>query len=73
MKQRTRNLRIALAALLFSTAMGLGAFQVFASNGATDQNQASCDAWACRQECGSLGGELGPGGAGKPLQCYCCG
>lgn len=73
MKHRTRVVRIALAALLFSTAMGFGAATVFAGNGMRGDTQASCDAWACRAECGSLGGELGPGGPGEPLQCYCCG
>lgn len=34
---------------------------------------AACNAWACRTECAPFGGELGPGGPGKPLQCYCCG
>ncbi|MGH8084599.1 MAG: hypothetical protein ACREPV_04925 [Lysobacter sp.] len=73
MKHRTRTIRIALAALLFSTAMGFGAAQVFASNGMKGDTQVSCDSWACRKECGSFGGDLGPGGPGEPLQCYCCG
>lgn len=74
MKHRTRALRAALAALLFSTAMGFGAAQVFADDGVRgDAPQAACDAWACREECGEFGGELGPGGPGKPLMCYCCG
>ena len=73
MKHRTRTLRIALAALLFSTAMGFGAAQVFASNGMKSDTQASCDSWACRKECAPFGGNLGPGGPGEPLQCYCCG
>lgn len=72
MKTRNRNFRMALAATLFSVAMGFGAFQAFASGGAQSE-QASCNAWACRQECGALGGNLGPGGPGKPLRCYCCG
>lgn len=74
MKHRTRTLRIALAALLFSTAMGFGATQVFADDGMRkDAQQAACDAWQCREECAGFGGELGPGGPGQPLQCYCCG
>lgn len=74
MMNRTRALRIAVSTLVFSVAMGFGAFQVVANDGTNPRDtQASCNAWACRQECGSLGGNLGPGGPGKPLKCYCCG
>lgn len=74
MKHRTRSVRIALAALLFSTAMSFGAFQVVAGDGAGVQAEnEACSAWACRQECQGFGGDLGPGGPGQPLQCYCCG
>lgn len=74
MKQRSRSLRIALAALLFSTAMGFGVFQVAADSGVSAQPQeGSCDAWACRTECQGFGGDLGPGGPGQGLVCYCCG
>lgn len=73
MKARNRGVRLVLAALLFSAAMGFGAFQVVAGDGAAPSQESSCDSIACRTECGDFGGELGPGGPGRPLVCYCCG
>ena len=46
MKHRTRSVRIALAALLFSTAMSFGAFQVVAGDGTGAQAESeACSAW----------------------------
>ncbi|ALN90563.1 hypothetical protein LG3211_1587 [Lysobacter gummosus] len=53
--------------------MGFGAFQVVAGNGSAPAQSESCDAFACRTECAEFGGDLGPGGPGRPLVCYCCG
>lgn len=73
MNKRNRGVRVVLAALLFSAAMSFGAFQVIAGNGAAPAPSESCDSFACRSECPEFGGELGPGGPGRPLVCYCCG
>ncbi|MBN7135352.1 hypothetical protein A7A76_01505 [Lysobacter enzymogenes] len=73
MNQRKRGARIALAALLFCAAMGFGAFQVVAGNGAAPEQSNYCDHVSCRAECPDFGGDLGPGGPGRPDVCYCCG
>jgi hypothetical protein len=72
MKKRKTLFHAALAAASFACALTLGAGQAIATDG-TQAPAESCSAWACRQECGVFGGDLGPGGPGKPLQCYCCG
>ncbi|MBN6151754.1 hypothetical protein JR065_15515 [Xanthomonas sp. AmX2] len=71
MKQRWMSLRNGIVAALFLTSMGFGAMQAVAGDGA--ETKAACSAWACQQECAPFGGDLGPGGPGQPLQCYCCG
>ena len=72
MKLRWNSICKSVLSLAFVGAMGFGAMQAMASPTDSGTN-ATCNAWACRAECGSFGGELGPGGPGKPLQCYCCG
>jgi hypothetical protein len=71
MKQRWTALRNGMAAAVFLACMGFGAVQATAGDGI--EKDAACSAWACQQECAPFGGELGPGGPGKPLVCYCCG
>ena len=66
-----KTMRNAAAAALFVGCMGFGAMQAMAEDG--EDREASCSAWACAQECAPFGGQLGPGGPGQPLQCYCCG
>ncbi|MFD0325312.1 hypothetical protein [Lysobacter gummosus] len=73
MIKRNRGVRVVLASLLFTAAMGFGTFQVVAGNGSAPAQSESCDAFACRTECAEFGGDLGPGGPGRPLVCYCCG
>ncbi|MCC4597800.1 hypothetical protein NRY95_21200 [Xanthomonas campestris pv. phormiicola] len=71
MKQRWTALRNGMVAAVFLASMGFGAMQATAGDGIG--KDAACSAWACQQECAPFGGELGPGGPGQPLVCYCCG
>ncbi|MBB6367292.1 MULTISPECIES: hypothetical protein [Xanthomonas] len=71
MKQRWTALRNGMLAAVFLASMGFGAVQATAGDGI--EKEAACSAWACQQECAPFGGELGPGGPGQPLICYCCG
>ncbi|MCI2261955.1 hypothetical protein [Xanthomonas indica] len=71
MKQRWTALRNGMLAAVFLASMGFGAVQAIAGDGI--EKEAACSAWACQQECAPFGGELGPGGPGQPLICYCCG
>ncbi|HKE17773.1 MAG TPA: hypothetical protein VKB80_23015 [Kofleriaceae bacterium] len=69
-----KTLRCALLALAFIGSMG--AMKVGASEPPTalpPSESGSCNQFACRQECGPLGGDLVPGGPGQPLRCACCG
>ena len=73
MKRRTM-LRQLFTGAVFAAAMGFGATQAIATGGDDPGTRyESCTAWACKQECAPFGGDLGPGGPGKPLVCYCCG
>ena len=58
MIKRNRGVRVVLASLLFTAAMGFGAFQVVAGNGSAPAQSESCDAFACRTECAEFGGDL---------------
>jgi hypothetical protein len=49
-------------------ALGFGAAQAFAGP-RSPAAEAACSSWACRNECGSLGGQWVP----KDGRCYCCG
>ena len=60
-----------LAAVAVSGALGFGAVQALAIDDTPDA--VGCRSFACRTECAPFGGDLGPGGPGKPLTCYCCG
>jgi hypothetical protein len=66
--KRARN---AILALSVVGTMGFGVLQATASTEPT--TRASCGAFACRTECAPFGGDLVPGGPGRPLQCACCG
>jgi hypothetical protein len=69
---RWQHLRNALVASAFIGAMGFGTMQAVATDAPADR--AACGRqWQCDDECGPLGGHLGPGGPGQPLECYCCG
>lgn len=74
MQARHIPVRSLLMGFAFAVAMAFGATQAIA----TDMDDPgtryeACNAWACKKECAPFGGDLGPGGPGKPLQCYCCG
>jgi hypothetical protein len=74
MKKTRVSLRSMLAAAVFASAMTFGAVQAIATDASQAGTQyAGCTSPACKKECGSFGGSLGPGGPGKPLKCYCCG
>jgi hypothetical protein len=74
MKKTRMSLRSMLAAAVFASAMAFGTMQAIATDASQPGTQyVGCNSWACRKECGSFGGDLGPGGPGKPLKCYCCG
>ena len=74
MKMRRVSFRSLILGAAFVAAMGFGAAQAVATETGTAGTQyESCNSWACRNECPGFGGSLGPGGPGKPLQCYCCG
>jgi len=66
-----KRVRTAVIAIAVVVPMGFGVVQATAST--TTSKPASCNAFACQTECAPFGGELGPGGAGEPLRCYCCG
>lgn len=74
MSKRTVSFRAMLAGAVFAAAMTFGAVQAIATDGSEPGTQhEGCNSWACKKECAPFGGDLGPGGPGKPLQCYCCG
>jgi hypothetical protein len=74
MKKRALVLRNIVAGGLFAAVMAFGAAQAIATNnGETGSQLVGCNSFACKKECGALGGNLGPGGPGKPLKCFCCG
>ncbi len=74
MKLSKATIRNLLLGVAVSAAMGFGAAQAIATDSAAPGTQhESCSAYACKLECAPFGGSLGPGGPGKPLQCYCCG
>ena len=70
MKLRWTTIRNSMIALAFAGSIGFGLKQATASDA---PKPAGCNSFACRAECPGFGGELGPGGPGKPLQCFCCG
>lgn len=74
MKARTVSIRSMIATAVFVAAMSFGAVQAIATEGSNPGTQyQSCNNIACIAECEGFGGDLGPGGPGKPLTCYCCG
>lgn len=74
MQTRKVPFRALVMGALVAAAFGFGATQAIATEtGDIGTRYESCSAWACKQECAPFGGDLGPGGPGKPLQCYCCG
>lgn len=74
MQARKHSLRTIIASVSFAAMMAFGASQAIATDADDPGTRyASCSAWACKQECAPFGGDLGPGGPGKPLICYCCG
>lgn len=74
MKARKVSFRSMIATVAFVAAMSFGAAQAIATDGNSPGTRyAGCSSTACRAECPGFGGDLGPGGPGKPLTCYCCG
>ncbi len=74
MSKRLKTIRNVIATAIFASAMGFGAMQAIATDASDPGTRYwGCNAWACKKECAPFGGDLGPGGPGKPLQCYCCG
>ena len=74
MKMCRVSFRSLVLGAAFAAAMVFGAAQAIATETNTAGTEyASCSAWACRTECPGFGGNLGPGGPGKPLKCFCCG
>ena len=72
MKQRWILIRNSLAVIGFLGTIGFGVAQATATR-APAAPSAGCNAFACRAECAPFGGDLGPGGPGEPLRCFCCG
>lgn len=74
MKLRSIGFRNVLLGLGVSAAMLFGAAQAIATDSASAGTRyETCSSFSCKKECGEFGGDLGPGGPGKPLVCYCCG
>ena len=66
-----KHLRNTLLTLSVAGTMGFGIVQATAST--PKGPQVGCNSFACHTECAPFGGDLVPGGPGKPLRCACCG
>jgi hypothetical protein len=74
MSKRIASFRTLLAGTVFAGAMVFGTMQAIATDASDPGTQyVGCNSWACKKECAPFGGDLGPGGPGKPLKCLCCG
>lgn len=73
MKKHISRLSNALLLSAVFGAVAFGGLQSFANTASVEPVLSTCNAWACAEECGTLGGMLVPGGPGEPLKCVCCG
>lgn len=66
-----KRVRTAVFAIAIAGPLGFGVLQ--ATTASADPQPVGCKSFACRTECAPFGGDLVPGGPGKPLRCACCG
>lgn len=65
-----KQIKTTLLAAAVVGPLGFGVLQATASPPA---KPVGCKSFACKTECAPFGGDLVPGGPGKPLRCACCG